>query len=184
MKINVAAHTYGITTKELLTELKAKFPGLKFTPNTELPEGFERTVQEQAQEYAEVSDTTQPETTGDITQADEDPLVEPKVTEAFHYGVLETISHMRSEDFVVNGQLSALEDIQTFYTSYNEMWALFHQGEVTQQRLKNQALSERLHTITQTKKRLGKQLGERQQVQVSVTNTLQRLKDKLASFLL
>lgn len=183
MKINEAAHAYGITTKELIAELKAKFPNQKFIANTELPEGFERTVQEQAQEYATVSDITLPKTTEAITQADEDAIVDPKVGEAFHYGILEAINRIRSEDFALDGQISAVEDIQTFRTSYNEVWTLFHQGEVSTQELRNQALSNRLEAIAEVKERLGKQLEERKQVQTSVTNTKQQLKDKLASLL-
>lgn len=183
MKINEAAHTYNITTKELLAELKAKFPGQKFTANTELPDGFEYIVQEQAQEYAEASDITLPETTGDIIQTGEDAIVDPKVTEAFHYGILEAINQMRNEDFALDGQVSAVEDILTYRASYNEVWTLFHQGEVTQQELRNQGLSDRLDGIAQTKADMGKQLGKHDQIQACVTNTKQQLKDRLASLL-
>jgi hypothetical protein len=183
MKVNEAAHTYGVTTKDLISELKAKFPGQKFTANTDLPFGFERTVQQQAEEYAQISNITLPETTGEITLSGEDAIVDPKVTEAFHYGVLEAIARLRSEDFALDGQVSAIEDIQTFRTSYNEVWTLFHQGEITQQQLRNQGLTERMEAIAQKKTELGKQLERRQQAQVSVKTTQQQLKDKLASLM-
>lgn len=183
MKINEAAHTYGITTKELISELKSHFPGQKFTANTELPEGFERTVQQQAQQYAEASDITLPETTSNIIQTGEDALADPKVTEAFHYGILEAINQMRKEDFALDGQVSAVEDILTYRASYNEVWTLFHQGEITQQELRNQGLSDRLNTIAESKENMGKQLGKHAQIQACVTNTKQQLKDKLASLL-
>jgi RNA-splicing ligase RtcB len=179
MKVNEAAHTYGITTKELIGELKAKFPGQKFTANTDLPFGFEQCVQQQAEEYAQASDITLTETPGNMTQAGEDAIV----TEAFHYGVLEAIARLRSEDFALDGQVSAIEDIQTFRTSYNEVWTLFHQGEVTQQELRNQGLSQRMEAIAQKKTELGKQLERRKQAQVSVESTQQQLKDKLASLM-
>jgi hypothetical protein len=183
MRINEVAHTYGITTKELITELKAKFPDLKFKANSELPEGFERAVQEQAEEYAQISDITLTETPGDITEAGEDAIVDPRVTEAFHYGVLEAIARLRSEDFALDGQVSAIEDIQTFRTSYNEVWTLFHQGEITQQELRNQGLSERMEAIATKKTEMGKQLEQQRQAQVSVESTQQQLKDKLASLM-
>lgn len=179
MKINEAAHVYGISSKELITELKTKFPGQKFTANTDLPESFERTVQEQAKEYAETLDITLPETTGEITPSGEDAIA----TEAFHYGVLEAIARLRSEDFALDGQVSAIEDIQTFRTSYNEVWTLFHQGEVTQQELRNQGLSQRMEAIATKKTEMGKQLGKRKQSQVSVEITQQQLKDRLASLM-
>ncbi|KAB8316163.1 hypothetical protein SD81_028225 [Tolypothrix campylonemoides VB511288] len=183
MKINQAAHTYGVTTKELISELKARFPGQKFTANTDLPEGFERTVQEQAEEYAQVSDITLPETTGEITQADEDAIVDSKTQECYHYGILEAVARLRSEDFALDGQLSAIEDVQTFRASYNEVWTLFHQGEITQQELRSQGLSERMEAIATKKTELGKQLEQRQQAQVSIETTQQQLKDKLASLM-
>jgi hypothetical protein len=183
MKVNEAAHTYGVTTKELISELKAKFPGQKFTANTDLPFGFERTVQQQAEEYAQASDITLTETPGDITEAGEDAIVDPKVTEAFHYGVLEAIARLRSEDFALDGQVSAIEDIQTFRTSYNEVWTLFHQGEITQQELRNQGFRERMEAIATKKTEMGKQLEQRKQVQASVETTQQQLRDKLASLL-
>lgn len=183
MKVNQAAHTYGVTTKQLISELKAKFPGQKFTANTDLPFGFERTVQEHAEEYAQISDITLPETTGEIIPSGEDAIVDPKVNEAFHYGVLEAIARLRSEDFALDGQLSAIEDIQNFRDSYNKTWALFHQNEVTQQELRNQGLSERMEAIATKKTQMGKQLEERKQSQASVESTQQRLKDNLASFL-
>jgi hypothetical protein len=114
-----------------------------------------------------------------MTQAGEDAIV----TEAFHYGVLEAIARLRSEDFALDGQVSAIEDIQTFRTSYNEVWTLFHQGEVTQQELRNQGLSQRMEAIAQKKTELGKQLERRKQAQVSVESTQQQLKDKLASLM-
>ena len=179
MKVNEAAHTYGITTKQLITELKTKFPDIRFKANSELPEGFNRTVQQQAEEYAQALDITLPETTGEITPSSPDAIVDPKVNEAFHYGVLEAIARLRSEDFALDGQVSAIEDIQAFRTSYNEVWTLFHQGEVTQQELRNQGLSERMEAIATKKTEMGKQLEERQQAQVSVENMRQQLKDKL-----
>jgi hypothetical protein len=183
MKVNEAAHTYGVTTKELISELKAKFPGQKFTANTDLPFGFERTVQQQAEEYAQASDITLTETPGDITEAGEDAIVDPKVTEAFYYGVLEAIARLRSEDFALDGQVSAIEDIQTFRTSYNEVWTLFHQGEITQQELRNQGFRERMEAIATKKTEMGKHLEQRQQAQVSVESTQQGLKNKLASLM-
>jgi hypothetical protein len=183
MKVNEFAHAYNITTKELLAELKSKFPGQKFTANTELPSGFERTVQEQAQEYAQISDIVLPETSSDIAQTGEDAIVDHKVQEAFHYGILEAISQMRKEDFALDGQVSAVEDILTYRASYNEVWTLFHQGEVTHQELRNQGLSDRLDAIAETKQNMGKQLGKHEQIAKCVTNTKQQLKDKLASLL-
>lgn len=183
MKVNEAAHTYGITTKELIAELKTKFPDLKFKANSELPEGFEGTVQKQAQEYAEALDIAFPGTTGEITPSEEDAIVDPKITECFHYGILEAINRLRSEDFALDGQVSAIEDIQTFRTSYNEVWTLFHQGEITQQELRNQRLTERMEAIVTKKTEMGKQLEQRQQAQVSVESTQQQLKDKLASLM-
>lgn len=183
MKINEVAHTYGITTKELIGELKSRFPGQKFTANTELPSGFERTVQEQAEEYAEVSDITLPQTSGDFDKTGEDAIVDPKVTEAFHYGILEAITRIRSEDFALDGQVSAVEDILTYRVSYNEVWTLFHQDEITQQELRNRGLSDRLNAIAETKENMGKQLGKHEQIAKCVTNTKQQLRDKLASLL-
>ena len=183
MKINEAADTYGITTKELISELKNKFPGQKFTANTDLPFGFERTVQEQAEEYAQASDITLPATAGEITPNEEDAIVDPKINEAFHYGLLEAIARLRAEDFALDGQVSAIEDIQTFRTSYNEVWTLFHQGEITQQELRSQGLAQRMEAIATKKTKLGKQLEERKQLQVSVESTQRQLKDKLASLM-
>ncbi len=183
MRINEAAHTYGISTKELISELKTKFPDLKFKANSELPEGFERAVEDQAKEYAEALDITFPETTGEIAPSAEDAIVDPKVNEAFHYGVLEAIARLRSEDFALDGQVSAIEDIQTFRASYNEVWTLFHQGEVTQQELRSQGLIQRMEAIATKKTEMGKHLEQRQQAQVSVESTQQGLKNKLASLM-
>lgn len=174
----------GVDTKLIVKEVKAKYPDLKkFTVNSELPEGFELAVKEQAQEYAGLSGVSLPETTGDIVQTEEDAIVDPKVTEAFHYGILEAISHMRREDFALEGQVSAVEDIQIFRTQYNEVWSLYHQGEVTQQELRNQGLSNRLDAIAEQKQNEGKQLGKHSQVQACVTNTKQHLKERLHSLL-
>lgn len=183
MKINEAAHAYAISTKELLGELKDKFPGQKFTANTELPEGFERTVQEQAEEYAQASDITLPETTGDITQAGEDAIVDPKVTEAFHYGILEAISQMRKEDFALDGQISAVEDILTYRASYNEVWSIFNQGELTAQQVRNEGLSQRLDAIAETKQTMGKQLGKDAQIEACLVHTKLQLKERIALLL-
>lgn len=183
MKINEVAHTYGITTKDLIAELKTKFPGQKFTANTELPEGFERTVQEQAEEYAEVSDITLPDTTGEMTQTGEDAIVDQKVQEAFHYGILEAISQMRKEDFALEGQVSAVEDILTYRASYNEVWSIFNQGELTVQQVRNEGLSQRLDAIAETKQTMGKQLGKDAQIEACLVHTKQQLKDRLTSLL-
>lgn len=172
MKVNEFAHAYSITTKELLAELKTKFPGEKFTANTELPSRFERTVQEQAQEYAEVSQIS-------LSQTGEDAITDPKVTEAFHYGILEAVSQMRKEDFALDGQVSAVEDILTYRASYNEVWTLFHQGEVTHQELRNQGLSERLDAIAEQKQNEGKQLGKHDQIQACVSAIKKNLKERL-----
>jgi hypothetical protein len=148
-----------------------------------LPEGFERTVQQQAKEYAQASDITLPDTAGEITPSGEDAIVDQKVNEAFHYGVLEAIARLRSEDFALDGQVSAIEDIQTFRASYNEVWTLFHQGEVTQQEVRSQGFRERMEAIATKKTEMGKQLEQQRQTQVSVESTQQQLKDKLASLM-
>ncbi|MBW4597609.1 MAG: hypothetical protein KME46_33095 [Brasilonema angustatum HA4187-MV1] len=183
MKVNEAAHAYSISTKELLSELKTAFPSLKLTANSELPEGFERTVQEQAQEYAEALNIALTETSGEVVETGEDVIIDQKVQEAFHYGILEAIKRTRSEDFALEGQIAAVEDIQAYQASYNEVWALFGQSESTIQENRNLNLNARLDAIAQTKADMGKQTGKDAQIVACVRNGKHAIKARLTELL-
>lgn len=155
--VKQAAEALNVPSKRLVNELKKKFPEQSWTLDSELPPGFEEAAQAHSQEYAEASGVQLPK--GAIATSEAAVLDTKLILESIEYGVVEAVSQMRSAELVQSAQLDAVADIQTYESSYNQVWEAYY-------RKKAQATEHQKVSRNQNKAKqlidLNNQLGNRQ----------------------
>lgn len=157
--VKQAAEALNVPSKRLVNELKKKFPEQSWTLDSELPPGFEEAAQAHSQEYAEASGVQLPK--GELTTSEAAVLDTKLILESIEYGVVEAISQMRSAELVQSAQLDAVADIQTYESSYNQVWEAYYRKKAqTTEHQKVSRNQQKAQELIALNNELGKRQGE------------------------
>jgi hypothetical protein len=159
MTVKEAAAKYNQPPRKLLDALRKKFPEDDWTLDSLLPDSFEDMVSQYKQEYVEATES-QGLPKGEITTTAEAVKDNALMLEAIEYGVLESLSQIRREDVAYMAQVDAITDIQTYETTYANVWTGYYNNQVTQRQERIEQIGEQLKTsMISRNETLGKQQG-------------------------
>ncbi|MBW4595479.1 MAG: hypothetical protein KME46_21890 [Brasilonema angustatum HA4187-MV1] len=161
MTVKEAAAKYNQPPRKLLDALRKKFPEDDWTLDSLLPDNFEDMVEQHRQEYVETFDSPESQLPkGEITTTAEAVKDNALMLEAIEYGVLESLSQIRRSDVAYMAQVDAITDIQTYETTYANVWTGYYNNQVTKRQERIEQIGEQLKTsMISRNETLGKQQG-------------------------
>ena len=180
--ITQAAAALKVPAKKLLNEIIKKFPEQSWSVDSELPEGFEDAAKAHSQEYAEASGVELPK--GELTTSEDAVLDTKLILESLEYGILEAIAQMRKGAITQSAQLDAVVDIQTYESSYNQVWEAYYRkkAQASQNHTTNRN-QQKTKELIDINNELGKRQGELIRTQEQFRNSQTQSQSKTQTVL-
>ncbi|MDF5717322.1 MAG: hypothetical protein PUP93_26545 [Rhizonema sp. NSF051] len=125
MNIAEAAEKLRCNANVLINEMRKKYPGKPWKPDTELPQEFVDEMLKHTNEYLK-SDGLEPiPMDPEITKTKEAITLSEETLHAIEYGILEALSSQKIEIAQFFGTSTALKGIQAFEDVHAKTWELY-----------------------------------------------------------